>query len=200
MRLLLVSDKESPYYWDYYQPGRLDGVDLILSCGDLKSQYLSFLVTMGRAPVLYVHGNHDKNYDRHPPEGCDCIEDKLVTVKGLRILGLGGSMRYSEGPNQYTEREMGRRIRRLWFQLRRAGGVDIVLTHAPAKGCGDDEDYAHRGFECLRELMDKYRPRYLIHGHVHMNYARERPCTLQRGETTIINAYERFVLEVPERL
>ncbi len=200
MRLLLVSDKESPYYWDYYQPGRLDGVDLILSCGDLKSQYLSFLVTMGRAPVLYVHGNHDKNYDRHPPEGCDCIEDKLVTVKGLRILGLGGSMRYSEGPNQYTEREMGRRIRRLWFQLRRAGGVDIVLTHAPAKGCGDDEDYAHRGFECLRELMDKYRPRYLIHGHVHMNYARERPRILQRGETTIINAYERFVLEVPERL
>ena len=109
-------------------------------------------------------------------------------------------MRYSEGPNQYTEREMGRRIRRLWFQLRRAGGVDIVLTHAPAKGCGDDEDYAHRGFECLRELMDKYRPRYLIHGHVHMNYARERPRILQRGETTIINAYERFVLEVPERL
>lgn len=200
MRLLLVSDKESPYYWDYYQPGRLDGVDLILSCGDLKSQYLSFLVTMGRAPVLYVHGNHDKNYDRHPPEGCDCIEDKLVTVKGLRILGLGGSMRYSEGPNQYTEREMARRIRRLWFQLRRAGGVDIVLTHAPAKGCGDDADYAHRGFECLRELMDKYRPRYLIHGHVHMNYARERPRILQRGETTIINAYERFVLEVPEGL
>ena len=200
MKLLLISDKECPALWDYYQPGRLKGVDMILSCGDLSSKYLSFLVTMGGMPLVYVHGNHDKNYDRHPPEGCDCIEDKLVTVKGLRILGLGGSMRYSEGPNQYTEREMGRRIRRLWFQLRRAGGVDIVLTHAPAKGCGDDEDYAHRGFECLRELMDKYRPRYLIHGHVHMNYARERPRILQRGETTIINAYERFVLEVPERL
>ena len=200
MKILLVSDKESPYLWDYYQPGRLSEYELMISCGDLSSKYLSFLVTMGRAPLLYVHGNHDRTYDLHPPEGGDCIEDKLVTVKGLRILGLGGSMRYSEGPNQYTEREMGRRIRRLWFQLRRAGGVDIVLTHAPAKGCGDDEDYAHRGFECLRELMDKYRPRYLIHGHVHMNYARERPRILQRGETTIINAYERFVLEVPERL
>ena len=50
MKLLLLSDKESPYLWDYYQPGRLDGIDLILSCGDLKSNYLSFLVTMGRAP------------------------------------------------------------------------------------------------------------------------------------------------------
>ena len=98
MKILLVSDKESPYYWDYYQPGRLSDIDLILACGDLKSQYLSFLVTMGRARVLYVHGNHDQTYDRRPPEGCDCIEDKLVTVGGLRILGLGGTPVYSGGP------------------------------------------------------------------------------------------------------
>ena len=82
MKVLLLSDVESPYFWDYYEPGRLDGVDLILSCGDLSSKYLTFLVTMGRAPLLYVHGNHDKTYVLHPPEGCDCVEDKLVTVKG----------------------------------------------------------------------------------------------------------------------
>ena len=110
MKILLVSDKESAYYWDYYQPGRLDGIDLIISCGDMKSPYLSFLVTMGRAPLLYVHGNHDQTYDRNPPEGCDCIEDKLVICKGLRILGLGGSTFYSGGPHQYTERQMARRI------------------------------------------------------------------------------------------
>ena len=200
MKILLVSDKESAYYWDYYQPGRLDGIDLILSCGDLKSNYLSFLVTMGRARLLYVHGNHDQTYDQHPPEGCDCIEDKLVTVRGLRILGLGGCPRYSGGPNQYTERQMERRIRRLWLQLRRAKGVDIVVTHSPAKGYGDREDYAHRGFECLLPLLDKYRPRYLIHGHVHANYGADIPRTLQRGETTIINAYERYVLELPDSL
>ena len=106
MKLLLLSDKESPYLWDYYQPGRLDGIDLILSCGDLKSNYLSFLVTMGRAPLLYVHGNHDALYSKYPPEGCDCIEDKLVIVNGLRILGLGGSALYSVGTQQYTERLM----------------------------------------------------------------------------------------------
>ena len=190
MKLLLISDKESPYYWDYFQPGRLDGVDLILSCGDLKSSYLSFLVTMGRAPLLYVHGNHDQTYDIRPPEGCDCIEDKLVTCKGLRILGLGGSPQYSGGPHQYTERQMAWRIRRLWFQLRRAGGVDLVVTHSPAMGYGDGEDYAHRGFECFLPLLDKYRPRYLVHGHVHMNYGAQRPRVLQRNDTTIINAYE----------
>ena len=198
MKLLLVADKESPYYWDYFQPGRLDDIDLILSAGDLNSLYLSFLVTMGRARVLYVHGNHDQKYDERPPEGCDCIEDKLVTVNGLRILGLGGCPIYSGGPHQYTEREMRKRIRKLRFRIWRAGGVDSVLTHSPASGYGSDEDYAHRGFECLVDLIDKYKPRYLIHGHVHMSYNTKNPRVLHRGETTIINAYERYILELPE--
>jgi Icc-related predicted phosphoesterase len=196
VKLLLISDKESEYLWDYYQPGRLDGVDLILSCGDLHAQYLSFLVTMGGMPLLYVHGNHDKTYDRRPPEGCECIEDKLVVRKGLRILGLGGSIQYSGGPHQYTEQQMAWRIRRLWFQLRRAGGVDIVLTHSPAQDYGDGEDYAHRGFACLLNLIDRYQPKYLIHGHVHANYGFRTPRLLKRGETTIINAYERYMLEL----
>lgn len=198
MKLLLISDRESKYLWDYYQPGHLDGVDLILSCGDLSAQYLSFLVTMGRAPLLYVHGNHDRTYDSHPPEGCDCIEDRLVTVKGLRILGLGGSILYSGGPHQYTEQQMSRRIQKLWLQLRRAGGVDIVVTHAPARGYGDGKDFAHLGFQCLVDLMDKYRPRYLVHGHVHTEYAANLQRVLRRGETTIINACERYVLDIPD--
>lgn len=198
MKLLLVADKESPYYWDYFQPGYLDDIDLILSCGDLNAQYLSFLVTMGFARVLYVHGNHDGKYEIHPPEGCECIEDKLVTVNGLRILGLGGCPVYSGGPHQYTEREMRKRIRKLWFQIWRAGGVDIVLTHSPASGYGSGEDYAHRGFDCLVDLIDKYKPCYLIHGHVHMDYNTKNSRILQRGETTIINAYERYILELPD--
>ena len=196
MKILLVSDKESPYLWDYYQPGRLSEYELMISCGDLSSKYLSFLVTMGRSPLLYVHGNHDRTYDLHPPEGCDCIEDKLVTVKGLRILGLGGSPLYSGGPHQYTERQMRRRMNRLRFKLWRAGGVDIVVTHAPAAGYGDAGDYAHRGFECFLPLLDKYRPRYLIHGHVHTDYDPRAPRVLQRGDTTIINACERYILEL----
>ena len=196
MKLLLLSDKESEYLWDYYKPGRLDGIDIILSCGDLNSKYLSFLVTMTGKPLLYVHGNHDKTYDRHPPEGCDCVEDRLVTVKGLRILGLGGSIEYSGGPHQYTEGQMARRIRRLRYRLWRAGGVDIVLTHSPMLGYGDGEDYAHQGFASLLKLVDKYHPQYLIHGHVHVNYGFQIPRILRRGETTVINAYERYTLDL----
>ena len=67
MKILTISDEESPFLWDYYVPGRLSEFDLILSCGDLSAKYLSFLVTMARCPVLYVHGNHDGSYDRNPP-------------------------------------------------------------------------------------------------------------------------------------
>ena len=196
MRILLVSDEESPYYWDYFQRGRLDGVDLILSCGDLKAEYLSFLVTMGHAPVLYVHGNHDVSYEQFPPEGCDCIDDQLVTFKGLRILGLGGCLRYNERPFQYTEREMRRRIRRLRGKLRRSGGVDIVVTHAPPRGCGDDEDLAHRGFEAFLPLLEKYKPRYLVHGHVHLRYGAGNGRVLRCGETAVVNACGYYILEV----
>ena len=196
MKILLISDVESPYLWDYFQRGRLDDIDLILSCGDLKPQYLSFLVTMGHAPVLYVHGNHDTIYATKPPEGCDCIEDKVVTFKGLRIMGLGGSILYSGGEHQFSERQMSRRIRKLRFRLWRTKGVDIVLTHSPARGYGDAEDYAHRGFQCFVDLMDRYRPKYFIHGHVHATYSTNMERVHHYGDTTIINAYERYVLEI----
>lgn len=196
MKLLLISDTESPYYWDYYVPGRLDGIDLILSGGDLKPEYLSFLVTMGRAPVLYVHGNHDGIYETRPPEGCDCVDDKLVTLNGLRILGLGGCSRYSGGPFQYTERQMTRRIRKLTRALRRAGGADIVLTHASVRGYGDQDDLAHQGFECFRPLLDRWQPRYLVHGHVHMNYGCNIPREVRYGSTAVINACGYYILEI----
>lgn len=196
MKLLLVSDKECPYLWDHYQGSRLREYDLILSCGDLKAQYLSFLVTMGRAPLLYVHGNHDVRYAAAPPEGCDCIEDKLYIHNGLRILGLGGSPHYNGGPHQYTEQQMARRIRRLGWKIRRAGGVDIVVSHAAPAGLVDTDSYAHRGFDCFVELIKRYQPKYFIHGHVHMNYGQQVQRVQTLGETTIINAYERFELEI----
>ncbi len=196
MKLLLISDEEDRYLWDHYQPGCLSGIDMILSAGDLKSVYLSFLVTMANKPLLYVHGNHDNLYDKYPPEGCECIDDRLVTVNGLRILGLGGSQRYKEGPYQYTERQMAWRIRKLERKIRKAGGVDIVLTHAPLRGYGDMDNLVHRGFEAFQPLLDKWKPRYLVHGHVHLSYGAKQPRIQQYGETTLINACGKYTLEI----
>lgn len=198
MKILALSDEECPALWDYYIPGRLDGYDLIISCGDLKASYLSFIVTMARVPVLYVHGNHDVGYERQPPEGCDCIEDKIVVYKGLRVLGLGGCLWYHPGKHQYTEKEMRKRIRALRWKLWRYGGVDIVVTHAPPRGVGDADDPAHRGFEALLELIDKYRPRYLIHGHTHLRYGTDKTRERKYNSTQVINVCERYDLCFPD--
>ena len=200
MKILAVSDQESPILWEHYRDGCLRDYDLIISCGDLKAEYLSFLVTMARCPVLYVHGNHDSSYDRKPPLGCDCIEDKVVVYNGVRILGLGGSRRYRNGAHQYSEKEMRRRIRRLRFTLWRTGGVDIVVTHAPIAGVGDREDIAHRGFESFRELLDKYHPQYLIHGHVHLSYGHDKTRERSYGETTVLNADEKIIIDFPDKI
>lgn len=194
MKLLLLADQEEPYLWDYYRPGVLRDYDLILSAGDLKAVYLEFLVTMARCPLLYVRGNHDLHYDTQPPEGCDQIDDDLVTVRGLRILGLGGCMRYNEKPWQFTEAQMRRRIRKLRPKLRKAGGADIVLTHAPPLGYGDGEDLCHRGFACFTELIEEYRPRFFIHGHQHLNYKTASQRIHNLGDTAIINACGRYDL------
>ena len=199
MKILAIADEESPRFWNYYQPGCLSGFDLILSAGDLKAEYLTFLTTMANRPLFYVHGNHDGGYDRHPPEGCECIDDRLVTVGNLRILGLGGSILYNNGPYQYTEKQMRRRIRKLAFKIKRAGGVDLVLTHAPVRGYGDGDDPAHRGFEAFLPLLDRYHPRYLVHGHVHAGYCGASFVrTTHYKDTFLVNAVGRFVLDTEE--
>lgn len=199
MKILAVSDEESPALWDFYVPGRLKDYDLILSCGDLKAEYLSFLVTMARCPLFYVHGNHDLSYRSAPPEGCDCIDGQIVVYNGLRILGLGGCLRYHPGEQQYTEEQMRRRIAKLRLALWRAGGVDIVVTHAPPRGLGDAEDPAHKGFAALRELLDRYHPLYLLHGHVHLRYGLNIPRVHEYNGTQVVNVSERYVLEAPDR-
>ena len=199
MKILCLADLESPYLWDHFVPGRLDEYDLILSAGDLRPEYLSFLVTFAHCPVLYVHGNHDECYKETPPEGCLCIDDCLYEYKGVRILGLGGSMRYKPGDHQYTEKEMKRRILKQSRTLHKSKGFDILLTHAPARGIGDSEAVTHRGFACFLSLMDAYKPAYMIHGHTHLNYGTRSHIVRSYGQTTVINAYEKYVLTLPDR-
>ena len=198
MKIMAISDQESKLLWDYFDKSYLEGIDLIISCGDLKPQYLSFLATFTTSPVIYVHGNHDDRYEQTPPDGCICIEDKIFVHNGVRILGLGGSMRYKPGEHQYTERQMRRRVRKLWLKLKYHKGFDILVTHSPAFQFNDEEYLPHRGFEVFRTLMEKYKPAYFLHGHVHLNYGRF-PRVSTYDETTVINTFEKYIFEIEDQ-
>ena len=196
MKILFIADEESKLYWDYFKKEYFEGIDLIISCGDLKSSYLSFLSTMLPMPLLYVHGNHDDKYEFDPPGGCICIEDDIFVYKGVRFLGLGGSNRYKAGKNQYTEKEMRKRVKKLRWKLWRKKGFDVLVTHSPALGFHDDTDHCHKGFDIFNEIIQKYKPKYFVHGHVHMNYGRNNPREDMMGETKVINAYEKYIIEI----
>lgn len=198
MKVMFIADEESKAMWDFYDPARTEGVELIVSCGDLKPDYLEFLETMVNCPLLYVKGNHDKRYEMRPPLGCIPIDDRVYDYRGLRILGLGGSMRYNpDSELQFSEEEMQTRIRKVNRQIVLMNGFDVLVTHAPAAGYGDMDDLPHRGFECFNGLLEKWKPKYMVHGHVHQTYSykfertRQHPCG-----TKIINAYGSYILDI----
>ena len=200
MRILAIADETSPRLWGDHCREALSSVDLILSAGDLPARYLSFLTCFTNAPVVYVHGNHDDRYDQEPPEGCMSAEGKIVLVRGVRILGLGGSIRYRpDGKHMYSEKEMAARISSLRRQIRSAGGFDILLTHSPIRGLGDQDDMAHRGFECFGPLLDRYPPAVMVHGHVHQAYTAGRFIRQREyGGVPVINASTSWEFDLPE--
>lgn len=197
MKILAIADEESKYLWDFYDRKKLEGVDVIISAGDLAPEYMSFLTTMYSIPVLYVHGNHD-DYTKKGPDGCICVDDDLYVFNGLRILGLGGSMRYRPGGNQYTEAEMKRRVRKLILKILRHRGFDVLLTHAPAYQLNDGRDLPHQGFKIFIYLLEKYKPRFFIHGHVHMSYGRQHKRYDKYQNTHVINAFERCIFDTED--
>ncbi len=197
MKVLAVSDEESSYIWDYFDRSAFEGVELILSCGDLCRDYLEFLATMLPIPLFYVPGNHDKRFIVDPPGGCVSVDGKLEFCKGLRICGLGGSL--SKNPAaayEYSEPVMAKRVQKLRREIKRAGGIDILLTHAPAQGLGDNGgDSFHKGFAAFRGLLEEYQPKAHFFGHLHKSYGiNHAPETY--GGTRLINACGYKIVDV----
>jgi predicted phosphodiesterase len=199
-------------------PRRAGDVDVILACGDLPFDYLRALMNTLDRPLVFVPGNHDIDVrgfrtsrggltvraglpETPPwPPGAVNADGRVVDVAGLRIAGLGGCPRYTEGPNQYSQRAQRRRAARLarragWRRLRDGRDVDVLLTHAPPRGLGDGADPPHRGFDCLNGLVARLRTPLLLHGHVHP-YGR-RTDDLTSGETVIRNVVGRHIFDIP---
>ncbi len=196
MKILTVSDSVEPLLFDQFDCSNFPDVDLILSCGDLPSEYLTFLVTMFNVPLFYVRGNHDSHYDLRPPEGCVDLHAQVMTYQGIRFLGLEGSRWYNGGPHQYTDQQMRWMIRKLGWRLFWQGDIDVIITHAPPRRIHDAEDLCHRGFKCFHQIIERYAPRYFIHGHIHtrFDHPQERVTTIE--QTRVINTFGYCELDI----
>ncbi len=200
MKILCVSDTEMPQLLSAVNLRRqYSNVDMIVSCGDMSSGYLDFISTIICAPLFYVRGNHDEMYDREPPGGID-LHRQIVRYRGLTLAGLEGSIRYNTGIIQYTQSQMHWMVARLapkiaWNRLLRGRGIDLFVTHSPARSIHDGEDHAHRGFNSFLNFMKWYRPRYMLHGHVH-TWDRRQTVRTQYEATCIMNINPFTVLEL----
>ena len=223
MKILCISDDKDVLVYSPNIATRYNDIDIILSAGDLPLKYYEYIVSSLNKPFYFVFGNHhtedlekftkpglldDINhqvaFDKNKfgtGVGGDFIDGKVVKDKttGLLIAGLGGSQRYNKGDHQFNEVEMFFRIvgiipRLLYNRLRYKRFIDILLTHAAPFEIGDAPDMCHRGFKVFLWFMRVFRPRYLLHGHIHlidMNGERVR----EYHKTKVINVYSSYLLE-----
>jgi Icc-related predicted phosphoesterase len=192
--ILAVSDQIHPALYEHLDRTRFPAIHALISCGDLPDYYLDFLASTFDVPAFYVRGNHDVD---SAPSGWVNLDGRVVTLGPLRLVGFEGARLYTNrAAVQYTDREMWWKVRktlpRIWWN----GGVDIVVTHAPPRGFHEGGDLAHQGLEAFRWLMDKYRPRFFLHGHQHLNYAPFQERVTRVGKTTLINTFGYYILEV----
>ncbi len=212
LQILAVSDEVDQRIYSATIKDRMGDVDLVIGCGDLPASYLEFLSDALMRPVYYVLGNHaeeltragERGTPRHP-EGCIDLGGKVVTdsTNGLIMAGLPGSVRYTDNdPVQYTEWQMQWMILKmapklLWNRYRHGRALDILVSHSPPRHVGDRDDFAHQGFVSMRRFLRWFRPKYQMHGHIHL-YDRSKPNTVRFMDTDVINVfpYQRLELHV----
>jgi len=211
MKILTISDKVDDLVYSPAIKHHFGDVDLVLGCGDLQNHYLEFIVTMLGGPLFYVVGNHANVIrQRYAPKdqweypgGCENIDGRVVRYRNLLVAGLEGSMRYNSNPDfQYTEREMAIKMWQLTpslmvNKLLYGRYIDILITHAPPQGIHDRHDRCHQGFRAFVTFMERFQPRYLIHGHVHVYNPLEQTDTMF-GNTRVLNTYGHRTLEIDE--
>ena len=118
----------------------------------------------------------------------------------LLIAGASGSLRYNYGLNQYTDRQMSLRLLALlpcllWNKIRYGDYLDIFLTHASPRHIHDKEDPCHKGFECFNSFIRRFKPTFLVHGHIHL-YDMNSPRVTKVDRTTVVNAFSHIILSL----
>ncbi len=199
VRMLAIADEVDPLLSD----ARLCSLapDLVVSAGDLPWDYLEHVVSVTGVPSVFVPGNHEPptaHGEITAPRGMHGLDGALADVAGLRLAGLGGCVRYNGGDHQYTQEEYDDRAAALCSAAGSAGDpVDVLVTHTPPLGLGDDTDPSHRGIAALHSVLEQLRPTWHLHGHLHPHGMRKPDRAV--GPTTLRNVIPWSLLEIEPR-
>jgi Icc-related predicted phosphoesterase len=210
MKFLAVSDELVDWIYSprLQEKCEAEQIEFAISCGDLPIHYLEFIASSLNKPCFFVRGNHD-SYEisahgevKSHPDGWVNLDMRRVQHQRISLAGLEGCIRYKPGaPYQYTQQEM--QMRAAWLSTRlivprlmTGRGVDILVAHSPAFGLHDGTDKAHVGFKAFNTLIETFKPKLLLHGHQHRNYAPQQAGDTQVGETRVVNVHPWKILEI----
>jgi len=200
MKILTVSDVELSYIYSPTLKERFGDSDMVISCGDLPYYYLEYIISSLDVPLYYVRGNHASKVEfssegeRHYPwGGVDLHQRCLTTPNGLLLAGLEGSLRYNNGPHQYTQSEMWMMVFGLvpgliLNRIRYGRYLDIFVAHAPPWKIHDKDDRPHQGIKAFRWLINVFKPPVFLHGHIHI-YRQDTVTETTLPYTSVINSY-----------
>lgn len=119
----------------------------------------------------------------------------------LLLAGVSGSLKYNKGLNQYSNFQMKMKLLKMVPKLvinkvKYGRYLDVFMTHASPRHIHDHEDPCHKGFECYNWFIQKFKPTYMVHGHIHLYDMREERVG-KYFDTTVVNAYSHYVIEIP---
>ncbi|MCQ2585895.1 MAG: metallophosphoesterase [Treponema sp.] len=149
----------------------------------------------------HAHGGQYLGFTSEVNHELSFIDPVTGKKTPLLIAGVPGSMKYNNGQNQYTDGQMKRRLLRmvprlLYNKWRYGRYLDIFLTHATPRHIHDKEDPCHKGFESMNWFVEKFKPTFMVHGHIHLYDMREERIG-KYWDTVIVNAYAHTVIELP---
>ncbi len=217
MKILCVSDQIDPLVYSSGAKDYFKDIDMVLCAGDLAMEYIDYIVTTLNVPTYFVFGNHNLEEFGfyHPSESQSHIvhHETLKYCHGaiyagfrvhksgkILIAGCSGSMRYNTGMCQYSNSQMLFRLikmipRLIFNKIRYGRYLDIFLTHASPLGIHDKEDLCHKGFSSYVWFLKKFKPRFMVHGHIHL-YDSQETRVSQLDTTTIVNAFSHYTIEI----
>jgi predicted phosphodiesterase len=162
------------------QLGTLPDGDVFVHAGDLLRRgsldelagVAAWIRALPHRHKVVVAGNHDWCFARERAAACDLLgagvvylEDEAVTVDGAVFYGSPWQPAYNDWAYNLPR---GPQLAEKWAAI--PAGVDVLITHGPPYGIGDDLGSGlagRQGCVDLRLALPRIQPRVHLFGHIH---------------------------------
>jgi len=157
MRIVQISDTHGLHH----RLGTLPEGDVLIHCGDFSHEgteeevldFINWFIGLPHSHKIFVTGNHDlclwdADGIEDLPENVHFLQDRTVTIDGVRFYGLG----YNHPENSIPV------------------DIDVVITHEPPLHILDESGKVNWGNLAILKRIRETSPRYHMFGHSHESH------------------------------